>query len=1294
MDKQLLKALDNLSNALEMIAEALEKKDSGGGSSATTTALQGGDFGKSLEQINLGIKSIKVDTQQILKQQQTILGMQKKKDDDKKTGLFGEAGENKERENKMKKGIGIILLIAIAVLAIGMAFKLVGKIDFLSVIGLSIAILVMAVAFEKVAKLKISLREAFETSAVLVFIAIAITVSSWIMKLIAPIGFTQFLTAVFISITFAAMSKYLENIFLATIIFKRLRVKSTDLIKTLVAISAAITASSWIMRLIMPISFAQGLTAILISVTFAIIAMNFEKIAIGVSLFENTGVKPKDLLMVMLGIAAAITFSSWIMKLIMPLSIGQLITGVLISTMFLLISFNLEKIAIGVVAFQKTGVKAKDLLLVMVGIAAAITASSWVMQLIMPIGLWQFVTALGITILFAIMSYIMPELAGGIALVGRLLGVNKVFLIPLVMVAISLAIMLSSLLLQFTAPIPFMELLRILVFSVVLAIATVVVGFAAFILAVVFKLKNIEKGSVAIVILAVAIMAASQILAIGRYDVYIDWKWTLQTMAAILGFGLVAFLLNKVGSIKDYIIGSLLILVVAAALMVVSHILAVGNYKNYPSLKWAAGVGLSLLAFIPAILVLGLVSMADAGVSTLLGSLMVVVVSIAIMAVSHILALGKYDKIIPLKWVASTVLTLLPFAIMAVALGVIALTGIGAVAIVAGLALTALVAITIVETDKIIRKGKYDKYPKLEWVLSVGAAMAGFGLAVLALGLIALTGIGAIAILAGVELVPMIAKTIVDTDKIIRKGNYSKYPGINWAISVGGLMTVFGLAVLTLGSFVVGSFGLGYVALKAGQSAVKIIAQSIVDVANIFSKNRAAFKNGPPKAWAEGVGIAIGAFSPVYGMLQKNATLKLFGGGGVGPKDFARAIRVVSEGIITAAEIFAKNKSKFDKGKYPSVEWGKGVGGAINAFAPVFKALNEDTGWFTSGDDVIANITKGIIAVTRAIVRVGSIFGGAKSKFEFYPTSKWSDGVKVAVEKFVALSKYLTENEDVEFWRVKDVAYRVVKVAQIFSNNKRHFEIKPNLLQKWGTNIKEGMKIFINMAEYLTLKKATQFYRVQDIAYRMVRVAKIFQGSEKAFQVKIDPNYMKNMSQNMLDFNELVKKLAASESEGGGFFGRLSDAAEGLMGTDPISQIAKRMITLAKGYDAMANALIKLSFAMRMLKVDSMKKLAGYTRAMMGKKAIEDEGEKGTDPRGPEFSKSFSMIGSKKETSVSPGANPIMAKGNKNSIFYVSERLEELIKIMANIERQTSTIDEGMEKLAGIKPPPEKSDFG
>ena len=77
--------------------------------------------------------------------------MQKKKENDKKTGLFEESGEDPKKEGQIKKGVTTILLIAVAVLAIGLAFKLVGKIDFLSVVGLSLAVVLMAIAFEKIA---------------------------------------------------------------------------------------------------------------------------------------------------------------------------------------------------------------------------------------------------------------------------------------------------------------------------------------------------------------------------------------------------------------------------------------------------------------------------------------------------------------------------------------------------------------------------------------------------------------------------------------------------------------------------------------------------------------------------------------------------------------------------------------------------------------------------------------------------------------------------------------------------------------------------------------------------------------------------------------------------------------------------------------------------------------------------------------------------------------------------------------------------------------------------------------
>ena len=64
MDKQLLDALNNLSESLEMIAQALDKK--GTSNTTTTNALQSGDFSKQLTEITVSLKSIKSDTKKIL----------------------------------------------------------------------------------------------------------------------------------------------------------------------------------------------------------------------------------------------------------------------------------------------------------------------------------------------------------------------------------------------------------------------------------------------------------------------------------------------------------------------------------------------------------------------------------------------------------------------------------------------------------------------------------------------------------------------------------------------------------------------------------------------------------------------------------------------------------------------------------------------------------------------------------------------------------------------------------------------------------------------------------------------------------------------------------------------------------------------------------------------------------------------------------------------------------------------------------------------------------------------------
>ena len=243
MDQKLLDALSNMSEALEQIAEAL--KDKKGNKSATTEALQGGDFVKQIKEINVGVKQLQADTKKMLKNQETIIALSKKSAGDKKSA-FEEAGGNKKKESEMKKGIGTILLIAVAVLAIGMAFKLIGGINFLSVIGLSLAILILSYAFEKVGRLNMSLKQAAITSAAMVLMALAVTISSWILKLLKPISFAQAITMILIGVGFSLLSPAIHKIIVAFkgMSWMQIAKAAVGLVMVLPAIALGMTISS------------------------------------------------------------------------------------------------------------------------------------------------------------------------------------------------------------------------------------------------------------------------------------------------------------------------------------------------------------------------------------------------------------------------------------------------------------------------------------------------------------------------------------------------------------------------------------------------------------------------------------------------------------------------------------------------------------------------------------------------------------------------------------------------------------------------------------------------------------------------------------------------------------------------------------------------------------------------------------------------------------------------------------------------------------------------------------------
>ena len=57
-------------------------------------------------------------------------------------------------KNKIVDGIKVVILIAAGVLALGLAFKIIGKVDFLSVMALSAAMYVISNTFSKISSIK------------------------------------------------------------------------------------------------------------------------------------------------------------------------------------------------------------------------------------------------------------------------------------------------------------------------------------------------------------------------------------------------------------------------------------------------------------------------------------------------------------------------------------------------------------------------------------------------------------------------------------------------------------------------------------------------------------------------------------------------------------------------------------------------------------------------------------------------------------------------------------------------------------------------------------------------------------------------------------------------------------------------------------------------------------------------------------------------------------------------------------------------------------------------------------
>jgi len=1395
MDKQLLKALDNLSVGLEQLVEALNNKGESG--SNTGAALQSGDFGKSLEQISVDIQSIKTDTQEILKNQQTIIGLFKQKKDEKKTDEMEGAGDPK-KESQVKKGLATILLIAVAVLAIGMAFKLVGKVSILSVLALGIGIMLVAFAFEKVSKIKgptggpMTIKEAAIISAIMVIASLAVTVSSWILSKIKPLTIPQVLTAASIALLFTLVAPAICKLISAMttsqeVEFRGMKVKTSAMsfgtvLKAavmlpllMVAMSIGITLSSRILSQITPISIPKALTAILIGVMFAIVAKGIAGLITSLTTsqeasgggfgFKTQSIGMAKMAAVILGlplimfmIAKGIAMSSHVLNDIKPIGFRQAITAILIAAMFAVVSMGMAKLINSLEGTDPVAILLLPIVLVAISFAIAYSAQIFsdykasfdglgygtIFKILLvgaTISIIAFImsfavnklknldldSVLLIPIFFVTMSMGLALAAFVLAkpvfkksfdslsystifkilLVGFAMGVTTVLvafaskflkqidlktviLLPLLFTLMSLALSVSAFIFsKFKSSfdkLSFTMILKILVFGVVLAIVMVVFAVATKIIGKLVKPVDALKGGLVIIILAAVIAVASLILSIGSYKKFPSLKWALGVGLSLAAFGVAALLLGSAvfgPQAFVFLAGLAAILVVSATIMVASHILNAGNYSKFPSLKWAVAVSLLLGTFGAGAIILGAFAMTPI---FYLGVGAILVVAFSIVLTAKILNIGKYDKYPPLKWILSTVFLMSSFGLGALILGTFALLpmfylGIGAIL---------AVAAVIVLTAKILNTGKYDKYPPLKWILSTIFLMSSFGLGAVILGTFALLpmfwlGIGAILAVAAV---------IVGTAKILSKGNYGKFPTAKWTLSVG----------LALAGFAVGAILLGFNVLNpffwVGLPMILTVAETIVDVAKILSKGKYDAQFGQ---WAKGVVLLYATFVPlilILGVVGVAAAISgLFGG----PNPFEKGrtmLKSIANSIVDVSKIL--NKGKFTS-NFPSLKWILGVRKTLADFAIISKQV-------AKVGVKISDILK-VNMIAMSVGAVANILYKNRKAFSFQLKSSWMKSLSQNIIGFAKLALQLDKllvsektvasgsinllgikgsvslktKERKDLSLVKDIAIQMSTVAGILYSNRKFFSSSvSNSIKSWSQALLTPSGAFVSYAKTVLLLEKFKVSKsfgfglfgydiVTDYAYRLVRVANIIQSGKKAFETKVDPFFMRKVGQNLIDFTFVVKKIAEIEGKGSTFMGRLGSAFESAIGTDPISQTTRKMMTLAKGYDAMATALLKLGKALKLLKMKNLTELGSVTKGLTSGKFNPNERVS------PVKTKELYTVSDNKKKKLSADQE------RKNEILYVSQKMDQVVNLLTQIRKNTNSID-GFVTAQGNKP--------
>jgi len=667
-------------------------------------------------------------------------------------------------------------------------------------------------------------------------------------------------------------------------------------------------------------------------------------------------------------IALGIVVSSRILAGVVPLSFGQVMTSLFVGATIGGIIYAMS-LTLGKTELKPSTIFGFLLLPVIVpALALGIVLASNILKNIQSLTFAQALSAIFIAGTIGVLIYLMKPI------IEKMKGitVGQIFGLMGIIIALSAGIVISSHILGFIHPFTFREALSVFMTSVAIGLAVLAMVPAIYLLKKINPMDAL-KAAGNIIIIAGSIALSSWAISMGNYDYYPDWEWSLGAGLAITIFGGVAFLIDKL-KIKppDMLKAGLVMVITAGVIMAVSLILGIGNYDIYPSFQWAMGAGLSIVAFGGAMVAIGLLIAATGGTGALIllaGAAGVLAVAATVMATSLILAEGNYSEYPSLQWALGVGAVLLAFS----AIGLVSILG------AIGLPFLLATAGTVALVSNILSKGNYDEYPSLEWSLGVGAILSAFS--TIGLSLIPFV------LLGGGRAIKRVAERIVEVSDILSEGTYSGGPTKQWAEGVGEAIKSFAFGILALNA----TGGILGTLLGIDQTRkIEGVAMAMLKANQILSEGD-WYGNYPTESWAKGVGGAILAFANGLLALSKSDNLigKIFGTQDQSVKivSIARAMQIANE--LISSQNWTEN--------YPSEEWAKGVGGAINAFAEGLMKLSKS-------DSLIGKIFgkdqgEKIISIANAMRYANEAIGSVRWS-DNYPSEAWAKGVGGAINAF------------------------------------------------------------------------------------------------------------------------------------------------------------------------------------------------------------------------------------------------------------------------------------------------------